>query len=259
MLPSYLRPYHIEIENLIRVGPDFDGGYVIHKDTVKFTDKIITLGLSDDWSFEKDFLSRKKKCKVEAYDHTVNCQFWIRRFLKDIFHFILLKKLRIKKIFDIFKYVDYLLFFRKNNHYKIKVGNKSNEINLGKIFLNTVENYKYLLKIDIEGSEYEIIDQIKERQKFINTLIIEFHEIDKKEKLNLIKDFITENTSFKLIHIHGNNYLTDSENNPKCLELTFINENIFKKLNKFSEHNYPIENLDYPNLKRKKDCIIKFE
>ena len=259
MLPNYLRPYHIEIENLVRVGPNFDGGYVIHKDTLKFTDKIITLGLSDDWSFEKDFLSRKKSCKVEAYDHTVNFKFWISRFLKDVFHFLLFKKLRIRKILDIFKYIDYFLFFKKNKHYKIKVGNSLNEINLEKIFLNTQVNYKCLLKIDIEGSEYEIIDQIKYWQKFINTLIIEFHETDKEKKQNLIKNFILENTNFNLIHIHGNNYVTDSGNNPRCLELTFINNNIFPKVDKFSKYNYPIKNLDYPNLKRKEDCILKFE
>ena len=41
-------------------------------------------------------------------------------------------------------------------------------------------NEKNFLKIDIEGSEYEIIEDIIDHSQKISVLIIEFHWINKK-------------------------------------------------------------------------------
>ena len=114
MLPKFLKPYHTKKSNLIRIGPNTDGGYVIDKRIINRTRTIITCGLNDDWEFEKDFLKKNNKCEIIAYDHTVNQKFWKERFLKDFLSLILLKKIKLNKIIDVFKYVDYLFFFRKN-------------------------------------------------------------------------------------------------------------------------------------------------
>ena len=77
MLPNFLRPYHIDDQKLVRVGQKLDGGYVMDKKTILNTDIIITCGLNDYWEFEKFFLKINTKCKVEAYDHTIDKKFWI--------------------------------------------------------------------------------------------------------------------------------------------------------------------------------------
>ena len=56
MLPKIFKPFKSNINNLIRIGPKKDGGYVIDKRVVKKTNKIISCGLNDDWEFEKEFL-----------------------------------------------------------------------------------------------------------------------------------------------------------------------------------------------------------
>ena len=56
MLPKIFKPFKSDIDNLIRIGPKKDGGYVIDKRVVKKTNKIISCGLNDDWEFEKEFL-----------------------------------------------------------------------------------------------------------------------------------------------------------------------------------------------------------
>lgn len=259
ILPKYLLPYKINQDKLIRIGPKFDGGYVIHKDALRFTKKIITLGLNDDWSFEKHFLTLNKSCTIDAYDHTVTWKFWIKRFLKDFLHFFLLKKLRFNKIVDIFKYVDYFFFFKKNNHYQIKIGKSKCAVTINEVLSNLNGHQEILLKIDIEGSEYEVLDEIKDNQHLLNTLIVEFHNINQQKNKFFIENFIKENKFLKLIHIHGNNFTLDDYNQPECLELTFINEKIFEKIKQLSDFEYPIKGLDYPNLKRRKDCILKFE
>ena len=48
-----LRP--IQWDNLIRIGKDNDGGYVIPYEIISKTDVLLSYGVKNDWSFEKDF------------------------------------------------------------------------------------------------------------------------------------------------------------------------------------------------------------
>ena len=115
-----------------------------------------------------------------------------------------------------------------------------------------------ILKVDIEGGEYNILKQILENSKKINTLLIEFHDI--QENMNLIKDFIKESINLKLIHIHGNNVsCVDKDIDPNIIELTFTNVEKIKFEQKITKKRYPIEKLDYRNINRKNDFVLKFE
>ena len=104
MFSKKLKPIFVENKNLIRLGPNRDGGYIIDKRIIKKIDYVITCGLSDDWDFEKDFLKLNKNAKVLAYDHTVNLSFWKQKLVKDAFHFFFYKKLSFWKIYKIFTY-----------------------------------------------------------------------------------------------------------------------------------------------------------
>ena len=124
MLPKYLKPLHVKKSNLIRIGPKTDGGYIVDKRILGNNKILVSCGLNDDWNFEKDFIKKNGDVSIIAFDHTVNNEFWIKRFKKDFISLLLLKKLSISKILDVFKYIDYRLFFRKNKiHYKKKIAN----------------------------------------------------------------------------------------------------------------------------------------
>ena len=258
MLPNFLKPYHIDDHKLVRVGPKLDGGYVIDKKSILNTEVIITCGLNDDWEFEKSFLKINTKCVVEAYDHTVDKRFWVERFKKDIKHFFLLKKIRLRKIIHIFRYLDYLKFFKNlNNHHILKIGREdilNKEVTINKI-LKAHQNV--ILKVDIEGDEYKILNQILDNSKKINTLIIEFHDIHKG--INRIGDFINKSKELKLIHIHANNFAgSNKDGDPNVIELTFINinKNVLNLVK--TDKSFPIKELDYKNTHRKKDFILEF-
>ena len=257
MLPKIFKPYKSAKKNLIRVGPNTDGGYVIDKRVIKKIKTLITCGLNDDWEFEKEFLKINPDCKILAYDHTVNKKFWGNRFKKDLISFFLLKKLSPRKILDIFKYIDYINFFKKNNkHYIKKVVLKSKnkkEISIKKILKN---KKNILLKIDIEGDEYKVLEPIKKNFQHIYLLIIEFHNIHKN--ISKIKKFLVK-SKLKLIHIHGNNYSgTNKNKDPNVIEMTMLNSKKFKILKNKSNFKYPIIGLDYVNFKRRKDIELKF-
>jgi len=258
MLPIFLKPYHLENDLLTRIGPKLDGGYVIDKRSILLTNTIITCGLNDDWEFEKSFLKSNKNCKVIAFDHTVDKEFWIKRFKKDIKHFFLLKKIRLRKIIGIFKYFDYIKFFKDNNkHNVIKIGTQNidyKEITISKILEN---QSNVILKIDIEGDEYKILDEILNNSKKVISLIIEFHNIHKN--MDLIKNFIEHSKSLKLIHIHANNFAGKNDaGDPNVLELTFVNINKTKIELVKTQKKYPLKNLDHKNTHRKDDFFLKF-
>ena len=107
-------------------------------------------------------------------------------------------------------------------------------------------------KIDIEGSEYELLDNILLMQDNIVGLAIEFHDLNKN--LDKVREFI-ENFSLDLIHIHPNNWANVNVNNiPEVLELSF------EKNPKIISKNYTHPNeLDIKNCSFKNEISLKFE
>ena len=111
------------------------------------------------------------------------------------------------------------------------------------------------MKIDIDGDEYKIINNIN-FNSFL-CVIIEFEQCDKK--LNNIKKFIKKNKKLSLAHIHANNFNDYGDNQiPKTLELTFVQSNLLKSIQN-NKRKYPIKGIDYPNNVMKKDLFINFK
>ena len=107
-LPNFLCPkYKCE---LIRLGQKNDGGYSIPKKSLKNSKIILGFGLSDDWSFEKDF-KKLSGAKVICYDHSVNPRYWLIRFCRDILDLLLLKKRIFESCERFITYFKYKFFF----------------------------------------------------------------------------------------------------------------------------------------------------
>jgi hypothetical protein len=53
MFSKVLKPKHLY--DLIRLGRNNDGGYLVEKNSLKVSKALISFGLSFDWSFGKDF------------------------------------------------------------------------------------------------------------------------------------------------------------------------------------------------------------
>lgn len=216
MLPNFLKPKYKS--KFVRLGGPNDGGYLVEINSLKISEILISLGINDDWKFEKDF--SKYVGNIISIDDKLSLSFLIKRLVKLILFF--------KSIKNIFKYIyliiDYLIFFSKKNTLLIKalVTNYTygNCIDLDFIFKkNQIFSKKIFLKIDIEGFEYRILDDILKYENSLTGLIIEFHNTD----LNYteIENFIN-NINLKLVHVHANNYgYLNKSKDPTVLELTF--------------------------------------
>jgi len=219
-----LRPKSVGIEKMIRVGPKGEGGYVIFKD-IATINKLITIGVAKDTSFEEDFLKYSNSdTSVELFDHTDQP---VRKLPKNIsFHSIGLGRINdeVKKLLSL--------------------------ETISKTYIE--EKQKSILKIDIDESEYLTLPYVSPvtLSKF-EQIILELHSISEEKVLNRdlisVIQNITEN--FFVIHLHPNSF--EPWVNvfgvclPRVIEITFLNK-------KYSDHItsevpiFPTE-LDYPN------------
>jgi FkbM family methyltransferase len=178
---------------LIRIGKNNDGGYLCGLNSVRMSKNLISLGVFDDISFEKNFRKLNNNCKINFYDKYVDNVFWLKILWKNLG----LSIFKLNPLFflrSLFKYVDFYNFVKKNKFYRKTIDfNSVNKI---------LKKNKTFLKIDIEGSEYRVLQEIIKHQKKIIALVIEFHDVD----LNLekINDFIKK-FKLTLTHIHPNN------------------------------------------------------
>lgn len=250
MLPKIFKP--IGLDDMLRLGDNSDGGYVISNKILTNCKYCLTFGLGDNFSFEIDLLKKNQNVKIIAYDHTVNFQFWIKHSLFWLWHLIRYRNFNLRFIY----FLKYLYFFKvkKNIHYKIKISKKTCSI-FETISKNQINSQLTLLKIDIDGDEYQIIDEIN-KFDFLG-VIIEFENFD--QNIDKIKKFIISNKNLKIAHIHANNFLNYGiDNLPQAVEITFINSK-YCNSNIINKKEYPIKDLDFSNNSLKEDLKIYFE
>jgi len=107
--------------DLVRIGSQYDGGYVIPRRILDKTRSLLSFGLGNNWQFEKEF-SRLSGARVVCFDHTIDCVFWFRCFFSGIYRG--LRRLCIRRFMKGFCYIDYWLFFKqkKNTHFRKAIG-----------------------------------------------------------------------------------------------------------------------------------------
>ena len=193
-----LRP--IQWDNLIRIGRDNDGGYVIPYEIISKMDVLLSYGVKNDWSFEKDFYKINSNVKIHCYDHTLNFLSLIRYTIKYIllfpFYCITLNMKLIKECTQgIFLIPNYHMFFaKKAKHYKYRIWSTND--NKSKTVGYTLNQFpkvagKFFIKMDIEGAEYKVFDDIINLSEFIGAIVVEFHALDEfAEKFNKINVLI---------------------------------------------------------------------
>ena len=246
MLPKNFKPDGAY--ELIRMGSDHDGGYLVDPKSIEQSNALIALGVGRNWSFEKDFLERKS-VRIHAYDYSIGLGYWIKHFLKRVLAVLLG---RFSAPFDAVKlFLEFKIFFKDSAVlYLEKVGTAPGcDTNLKKA-LDKLDRAPLFLKVDIEGYEYQILEEIIRCKDDLTGLVIEFHSVS--DNIEKIEDFINK-IGITLIHIHPNNNRLDEEGGPKAIELTF-SKNPTKLEDKFIHPHA----LDQNNVPRKDSVSLRF-
>ena len=258
---NFLRPK--QTKNLARFGTNKDGGYIIDSIVINKINHFVSFGMADEFSFEIDFLKDKKINTLQIYDYSVNHKNYLSNIFKILRRTITFRANPKHLSSVILKYLSFLKFIynKRVSFYPLKITkniqNKS-EIDLDGVFDKINQSINDIgVKIDIEGDEYNILNEVIKYSKKINILIIEFHNIEKNNKifLNFMHKLIE---IFDVIHIHGNNHdFIRSDGFPNVIEITLVN-----KKNNLSyvdfPRSFPIEGLDFPNNPLCADIEINF-
>jgi len=253
----------VKVPNLIRLGRTHDGGYVVDSEVIKQCNILITFGLGPDWSFELDYIKKNKDIEIYVYDHTVSSYPYIKEVIKYFRRFITFRA-TYESVANRIKYLsNYMGFLNlRNVHYfkeKITFPIKNKiDTDVVKAFSRVDKSKEVVLKCDIDGGEYKIIDEILKHSSRIKMLIFEFHLVDNNEE-NFYNSIKKIKEYFEIIHIHGNNHFPKLNSGlPFILEITLINKKFAPK-NPEHINNFPIPGLDYPNNPYKDDLVFSFE
>ena len=266
LIKSYLQPYKA---NKIRLGSEFDGGYVVPNNSVVDADCLLTFGVSTNIDFEKDFNRLNPGASVFMLDPFIgpfnDFKRLIKRILKlkkPIIRNIQLKKNKnykekpktlLKEIYTrMVHWMGFYLFISKNN---VKFWGKGIAISTNKKFISFADYFRennitrkksVVLKIDIEGNEYPLFNEILNYIHNINVLLLELHDVSENEEI--IETFIAglKNKGLYLIHIHGNNTdICDENGLPNTLELTFTTSS-YCDIDCLDSGDFPVKGLDAP-------------
>ncbi len=222
--------------DFVRIGSFGDGGYLLHNDFSK-EDYCLSLGIGDNYSFD---LAMSEICKeVWMFDHTIEDP--------DIES----NQLKFNKI-------------------GIAPSDEPNFITISKILEGIPVSNDIILKMDIEGSEWEVLDRIPvsdlSRCKQIVAEFHNLHQIADNQFFHLVASSLEKlNRSHDLVNFHVNNWsrlhIIQGVPFPDVIEVTYIRRTIgFQPNNRItsvqSAENSP-NNVDLPDYSSNFIDVIK--
>ena len=237
--------------DLIRLGRDNDGGYLVSRADVMATECLIGLGVNDDWSFEAQF-SKTKSCSVICYDASVGARKFLMLYLRGLENKLpsSVTRKRARTL------IGYLWFFRgRREHVRRFVAKSPDRKTV--TFSHVAERIgsrSAFLKMDIEGAEYGLLDDIVAIAPQLSGLVIEFHRCH--EKLDQVQRFV-DRIGLTLVHVHINNCGVGGQGGiPAILEMTFssLTPAGHKPVGQFAPHP-----LDQPNSSERPDIALHFD
>ena len=268
----------VALDDLVRVGRQEDGGYVISRRCIETASTVVGLGIFDDWSFEEMFGQRQPGSAIVGVDASVSSAIFRSRSADHLARAMLSTvALRFKGATWRFRQAARWLerarsldtFFRQSGrafHQKFL----SDFDDTWSITWSTLCRTESLIpadtsspsvfvKMDIEGSEYRILGDLVADADRINGMVVEFHDCDLHwERFCESMDFLHED--FAVAHVHGNNYqpLIRGSSTPRVLEISFVNRRLIPDNLGGSTASYPLEGLDRPCDPSKPDYAIQF-
>ena len=207
---------------LVRLGGDHDGGYLVDPAAVAASDILLSFGIGEDWRFEQDFVNRHD-VPLEAFDATLTLNDLLQRQAQA--RRKLYRRSRRNQLRRATAHLEsYERLFRGNHrHHAYFVGmdrapNYVSLVTVAERYLPAGSNDVFL-KIDIEGWEYRLLDDLLALSDRICGLVIEFHDIDLHGAR--IADFMAR-LGMNICHVHANNWApVAADSTPLVVEVSF--------------------------------------
>jgi hypothetical protein len=246
--------HSIRLPDLVRVGSESDGGYVVPRSFAAACDGILGLGVHADWSFEQEALALAGARHAHLYDATTTIPWLVSRMPMGVLRLIggalsaQPRRMRdgVNRLTAPFRYAR---FFRGGvRHYPEMIGHRAEprwvDPATAVARLREAGATRILLKMDIEGGEYEVLPRIDEWGGSVDLLLVEFHGIqDDPARFNALMRTIAR--LFVPVHLHGNNSQPLTPDGfPGMVEITFLARRLAPAGVEPQPFSYPIPALD---------------
>ena len=219
----YFKRYSDVRSNLVRLGSSNDGGYVVFQD-FDATDVVLSFGIGDNNSFDKDIGPYVDV--VQMYDHTIDSL--PSEFGNGVFYRVGISHLNISGFYTV-----------------------------PEILSVIPKNVEIVLKIDIEGSEWDIFNSLDFGHLLrFKQIFGEFHgmhdlisTIEGQEKIVAVLEKLTSSHTF--VNLHANNWArTDLIQGflvPDVLEFTLVRNDRLLEVQSEQAGNQSLNQSNNPN------------
>lgn len=269
------------VEDLIRLGREGDGGYVVSARTVDSADVIVGLGVNTDWSFEDDCMKRRPRARLYGVDGSVSSLQFEERRAVHLMH--MLRQVRDLKRWNATVQLneakewgrmrgEFNAFFSRPRHHFVNAyiteHSGPNRITWQDLVKQIDADgsggapERIFVKMDIELAEYRVLPMMMESASRITGMAIEFHDTDLLwEVLHEQLDMLLE--EFVIVHFHGNNFAPVNPGSlfPRSIEVSLSHRSLVSadELARTNTRRYPLDGLDQPNNIHAPDYPLDFE
>lgn len=211
---DWLIPTDVE---LVRIGNDADGGYLVPKIILKKADALVSLGLGENWTFDEEWHALRPNDPIHMYDGTVTKSSlpqtpwqWPDRDLVSMY----------EQFFNCTPGV---------RHYVEMIGRNRAETDL-ETCINRIDSNNIFIKMDIEGGEYTLIDDIVKNKNKIVGIAAEMHFVNTNRAL-FHQAMLTLRREYAVVHVHSNIGVAPQgvEGLNDALEITFLRKDFCAK------------------------------
>ena len=166
---------------LQRVGKNNDGGYLVGINTIKQSKVLISYGINDDWSFEKNFYKINNKIKIMTFDDKLNLFFLLKKLLNNFFKIFLprYKSFFLRSMLNIFELKEMYNYYMDN-------------FNIPMTFVNTVRGpLKFIIR-NLKQKDKDILlknyEDMKDYSYIKSEILLEPYDIDNKKMIKYCDD-----------------------------------------------------------------------
>lgn len=258
---AFLQPWATE---LTRVGSQNDGGYVLSHKAVCDSDFVISAGISADWSFERALLRLRPSMPIIMIDRNSGCMTFLAKAILELCKVRRPPAIVLKEALKWMKFAGRFFFdihARRNSptFHRLWLSKASDKKQHQRSLTSYLEEVpsgsRLLLKVDIEGAEYEILDDLAtwlEKGNEVSAILMEFHDVTRN--LERLQAFLARvNGICRVVHLHANNAAAVVDGVPEVVELSLETGTYAQQ-----RQSLPLSEVDSPNNPNKPDIAISF-
>lgn len=231
VMPQDLWPK--DVHDLVRLGRPYDGAYVVPRRALMAARHLLSIGVNDDWSFDRDAAAMNPAMRLTGVDATTTVWYVLRRGLrfraeylaawatgrKDKCRFLTSRMPSVR---------DYRGFWGRHTliHKFLAPQSGPATVALGDLMSAASAAQpapSVFLKIDIEGAEFGLLDDIVAASDRLTGLAMELHDVPAHQER--VSEFLAAlRAHLVLVHVHANTYdgVDEQTQLPRVLELTWM-------------------------------------